>query len=162
MNMFDYYEGIKIIKDKKTGSPIGVEWKYMDGTKQRYYPDNSCEEWFLIFVDDVRKEQNASRKERNHSEYSIEDCLYEGMDFADTETPDYCFNLSEEEKDIELFFSLLTDVQKRRLQLKMDNPKISFQKIADIEGVSKTGIAKSFIQIRERYLRFSAQMFPEA
>lgn len=156
--MFDYYDGIKIIKDKKTGSPIGVEWRFMDGTKQIYYPDNNCEEWFLAFINDVRKEQNASRKERNHSEYSIEDCLYEGMDFADDETPDYYLNNVEEENAIESFLLTLTDVQKRRLQLKVDNPKLSFQKIADIEGVSKTGIAKSFLQIKERYLRFSAQM----
>ena len=156
--MFDYYDGIKIIKDKKTGSPIGVEWRYEDGTMCKYYPDNNNEEWFLIFVADVRKEHNATRKEHYHSEYSLEDCLFEGMDFADNNTPDYFFNFAEEEKGIEAFLLTLTDVQKRRLQLKLDNPKFSFQKIADIEGVSKTGVAKSFIQIRERYLRFSAQM----
>ena len=152
--MFDYYDGIKIIKDKKTGSPIGVEWRFMDGTKQIYYPDNNCEEWFLAFINDVRKEQNASRKERNHSEYSIEDCLYEGMDFADDETPDYYLNNVEEENAIESFLLTLTDVQKRRFQLKVDNPKLSFQKIADIEGVSKTGIAKTFMLIRETYLKY--------
>lgn len=156
--MFDYYEGIRIIKDKKTGSPIGVEWRYADGSKNRYYPDNNSEEWFLLFVDDVRNEHSASRKEHNHADFSIDDCLFEGDVFADNATPDYYFNLDEEENEIDSFLLTLTDVQRRRLRLKMDNPRLSFQKMADIENISKTAIAKSFIQIREKYLQFAASI----
>lgn len=152
--MLDYYDGIKIIQDKRTGSPIGVEWKYEDGTTYKYYPDNNNEEWFINFVDDVRKEHNLSRKERNHCEVSIDNLLYEGLDYADNETPVYFLDIGEQEKEVDLFLSMLSDVQKRRLKLRLENPKLSFQKIADIEGVSKTGIAKTFMLIRETYLKY--------
>ena len=51
--MVDYYDGIRILKDKRNGVPLGIEWRFADGTKFMYYPKDSDSEWFSALTDDV-------------------------------------------------------------------------------------------------------------
>lgn len=156
--MVDYYDGIRILKDKRNGVPLGIEWRFADGTKFMYYPKDSDSEWFSALTDDVRLEQNLAKRERYHTEYSIDDCVFEGSLFADNDTPAYLLNLKEEEQLIASFMSTLTDVQRRRLQMKIDNPGLSLRKLSASENVSKNAFAKTFNQIKSKYTSFIAAL----
>ena len=156
--MFNFIDSVRVLRDRKTKAAIGIEWINDDGTRNRYYPKDLNEDWFLCYVDDVRRSENLERKERYHTEYSIDDCIYEGSLFADNETPAYLLNLKEEEKRIDSFMTTLTDVQRRRLQMKMDNPDLSLRKLSASENVSKNAFAKTFNQIKSKYMSFIATL----
>ena len=149
--MRDYYDGVILLKDPLKRTVIGIEWRFDDGTKSTYYPDNLNEEWFLFFVESVKEEQASSRKERHHCPVP----LVGGGRWYDTyfkkeDDPVYFVNLQEEQEGVDLFISQLTFVERRRVMIKLDNRKMSFSKIAAIEGTSKIAIFKSFRQIREK------------
>lgn len=138
--MFDYYNGVRIIKDKDS-KPIAIEWRFSDGEKSYYYLKETDKKWFEDFMLDVLKENALSRKERYHCEFSLDECLFEGETFIDnTESPTNYLNNQQEEKDAKVFYRRLTRVQKRRLRYKLNNPKISFQSIAEKEKTSKAAI----------------------
>ena len=108
--MFDYYDGVRIIKDKGS-KPIAIEWHFSDGTKSYYYLKETDEKWFEDFMLDVLKENALSRKERYHCEFSLEECLFEGETFVDAAgSPTNYLNNQEEEKDIKVFYGRLTKV----------------------------------------------------
>lgn len=113
------------------------------------------EEVANLIITSEREEANLERKERYHCSTSLDDALYEGEWFADNRTPDYYFNLKEEEEHVNQFMNLLTETQRRRLQLKMDDPTLSFEAMAKIEGVGVSKIFKSFEQIRKKYRLFA-------
>ena len=155
--MFDFYDGVKIIKDK-TSKPIAIEWHFLDGSKQYYYLKEEDKEWFEEFAQDVLKENALSRKERYHSEFSLDDCPYEGDTFIDhSQNPALHLNNQEEQKMNSLFYKSLTKIQKRRLGYKLDNPKTTYQTIAEKEKTSRAAIFKSFIQIRKIYEKFKCE-----
>ena len=152
--MFDFYDGVKIMKDK-TSKPIAIEWRFSDGSKQYYYLKEEDKEWFEEFVQDVLKENALSRKERYHSEFSLDDCPYEGETFIDhSQNPALHLNNQEEQKMNSLFYKNLTRIQKRRLNYKLDNPKTTYQAIAEKENTTRVAIFKSFVQIRKNYEKF--------
>ena len=160
--MIDYYDGVRILNDKNTKLPIGIEWSFDDGTTKRFYADDVNKDWFIELVKDIKKENNLSRKERYHSSLSIDAMIYEGSFVADNEDPCILFSQAEEleesinkENSILSFISTLTKAEKRRLNYKLRGGKMSLRKIAEIEGVSATAINKSFLAIRRKYLSFS-------
>ena len=162
--MFDYYDGVRIIKDKGS-KPIGVEWFFDDGTIKRFYVDDANKEWFIELIKDIKEESNLSRKERYHSSLSIDAMIYEGLLIADNEDPCLLFNQIEElresinkENKVLAFISTLTDVERRRLNYKISGSKMSLRKIAEIEGLSAAAINKSFLAIRRKYLSFSSSI----
>ena len=120
--MFDFYDGVKIVKDKAS-KPIAIEWRFSDGSKGYYYLKGSDKVWFEEFIQDVLEENALSRKERYHSEFSLDDCPYEGDTFIDySENPALYLNNQEEKKINSLFYKSLTKIQKRRLNYKLENP----------------------------------------
>ena len=149
--MFDFYDGVKIIKDKSS-KQIAIEWRFSDGTKSYYYLKEEDKEWIDDFVFDVLKENALSRKERYHCKFSLDECIYEGETFVDEEENlvDY-LNHQQEKININAFFGKLTQVQKRRLSYKLNNPKITFQEMAQKEKTSKAAIFKTFTQIRKTW-----------
>ena len=152
--MFDFYDGVKIMKDK-TSKPIAIEWRFSDGSKQYYYLKEEDKEWSEEFVQDVLKENALSRKERYHSEFSLDDCPYEGDTFIDhSQNPAFHLNNQDEKRIASLFYKSLTKIQKRRLNYKLENPKITFQAIAKKEKTTRAAIFKSFVQIRKYYELF--------
>lgn len=153
--MFDFYDGVKIIKDK-TSKPIAIEWRFSDGSKQYYYLKEEDKKWFEEFARHVLSENALSRKERYHSEFSLDDCPYEGATFIDySQNPALNLNNQEEKKTLFLFYKSLTKIQKRRLRYKLENPKITFQAIAEKEKTTRMAIFKSFVQIRKNYNAFT-------
>lgn len=156
--MFDYYDGVRIIKDKGS-KPVAIEWRFSDGTKNYYYLKESDNEWLEDFMLDIMQENALSRKERYHCKFSLEECLFEGETFVDAAgSPTNYLNNQEEEKDIKVFYGRLTKVQKRRLNYKLDNSKETFQSIARKEKTSRAAIFKTFIQIRKNYEAFKSSL----
>lgn len=154
--MFDFYDGVKIMKDK-TSKPIAIEWRFSDGSKQYYYLKEEDKEWFEEFVQDVLNENALSRKERYHSEFNLDDCPYEGDTFIDhSENPALYLSNQEEKRKASKFYKRLTKVQKRRLDYKLDNPKTTYQAIAEKEKTTRAAIFKSFVQIRKIYEKYTS------
>lgn len=152
--MLDYYDGVKIIKNKSS-KPIAIEWRFSDGTRSYYYLKEEDKKWIDDFVVDVLKENALSRKERYHCEFSLDECLFEGETFIDfAENPTENLNIQQEEINATMFYRSLTKVQKRRLRYKLDDSKVTFQSIAEKEKTSKAAIFKTFMQIRKNYERF--------
>ena len=152
--MFNYYDAVRVLHDQKTKVAIGIEWVKDDGTKERYYPQNLNEDWFVNYVDDIRRSESLSRKERYHIDVYLDSMSYEGEYFADERTPRHDLILSEEDDEINAFLETLTDVERRRLEFRLDNPKMSLEKIGKAEKVSKVAIFKTFTSIRNKYNAF--------
>ena len=152
--MLDYYDGIKILRDKATKEPIGIEWIRNDGTKERYYPLDLNEAWFVNYVNEVKRSENLDRKERYHIGIHLDASVYEGDFFTDGKNPSSDLNLLEEDENVRAFMATLTEVERRRLEVKLDNPKISFEKIGKAENVSRAAIFKTFVSIRNKYNAF--------
>lgn len=114
--------------------------------------DDAFGEWY---VEEERKQENAERKQRYWVTVSLDSLEYEGEWFADpTQTPDELYEREEEQRRVDEFMSTLTEVQRRRLQIKMDEPHLSYREIARREGVDYKQIQKSFDQIRKKYEKF--------
>ena len=152
--MLDYYDGIKILRDKATKEPIGIEWIRNDGTKEHYYPHDLNEAWFVNYVNEIKKSENLDRKERYHIGIHLDALAYEGEFYTDEKNPRSDLNWLEEDKNVRAFMATLTEVERRRLEAKMDNPKISFEKIGKAENVSRAAIFKTFTSIRNKYNAF--------
>lgn len=114
--------------------------------------DEAFGEWY---VEQDRLEENEERKKRYWVTVSLDSLSYEGMWFADPNpTPAELCELDEERRMVKEFMSTLTETQKRRLQIRMDNPGISDREIARREGVDNKQIQKSFDGIRKKYEKF--------
>jgi len=156
--------GVEIIRDKNTRQPIGIKWVYYDDPKrpctptkiEKFYPDSLDDEWFVEMVKDIIHQNSEDRKYRKHVAISLEDADYEGEWFADNEeVPANVFvNIKEEEERVREFADTLSETNKRRFFIKYDDPSLSLQDIADLEGTSKVAIFKSFQSIKEQYLKF--------
>ena len=156
--MFDYYDGVRILRDKTTKMPIGIEWRLDDGSIEKYYPDNLEAEWFADFVNSVREESNSLRRSRYNC-ISLDAFDYEGELFASKETPSNLINISEEQERISKFLSTLTKVEIDYLSFKLDDPSVSFRDIAKLVNKSATAIHKTFLRIRRKYQVFYDKIF---
>ncbi len=150
--MYDFYNGIKLLKDSKTDVIIGIEWTFDDGTKKVFYPSDINEEWFITFIDDVREMWRKDRKEHYHQVFSVDSSLFEGAVVWDQDTPPHLINLQEEQKNVDRFVKSLAKKERRRLLMKYDNPKLSLTDMAKKQRVSKTTIFKAFKIIRKKFL----------
>lgn len=100
-----------------------------------------------------REEENYERKTRYHCRYSIDKLLFEGEDYADqSPTPDALYEDKEESPRVQAFLDSLTDVQRRRLEMRMEG--MSFTEIAQEEGMSYNAIVFCFKQIKNKFKKF--------
>ena len=104
------------------------------------------EEWAAVLEEIDHEEQLGDRRERRRHQ-SLDDLLYEGMDFADegdAETP-----LLEKEEGRELAEALgcLTEIQRRRLLMHCEG--MTLMDIAREENVHFTKIARSLEQAKK-------------
>ncbi len=150
--MYDFYCGIKLLKGYDE-DVIGVEWTFDDGTKSTYYPSDPKEEWFIKLVDNVREMWAKDRKERYHQAFSLDSSEFEGAVVWDENTPPHIINLQEEQSNVDAFINNLSEKEKRRFQMKYDEPKLKLSEIARREKVSKTVIFKQFKKIREKFIK---------
>ena len=105
--------------------------------------------------EELRKEHNEARKYRYWVNASLDDFEYEGEIFADNDTPVSFINSQEEEEvDITDFLDSLTEIQRRRLSYRMENPKITFREMAEKEHAAVSSIHETFKQIAKLFEKF--------
>lgn len=109
-----------------------------------------------------REEENYERKMRYHCPVSIDKLEYEGMQFADPNTPMSILEkeIKEEQQKAlnDYVMNHLTETQRRRIRMKADG--LTLEEIAEIEGVSFQSVDESIkaaqkkaIKLREKYFK---------
>ena len=135
-----------------------IIYKFADGSESVVEVEEEIGQAIIV---SRREEENYERKMRYHCPVSIDKLEYEGMQFADPDTPmSLLENEIEEQEQKELInyvMSQLTETQ-RRIQMKADG--LTLEEIARIEGVHFTTIDESIkaaqkkaIKLREKYFK---------
>ena len=92
-----------------------ISYTFADGATSEVEVNEEIGEFI---IESRRQEENRERKERYHTEYSIDAAEFEGSDLADGDTPETEYLRLEEETEmsrrIALALDSLTEVQKRR------------------------------------------------
>ena len=101
-----------------------------------------------------REDENYERKTRRWCPVKLDSAEYEGKWFEDNNTPELQYELSEQEKRVAEFKKTLTPTQLRRLEIRENDPSISFQEISRIEGTNVRAIWESFEQIKKKHKKF--------
>ena len=136
---------------------VKIDYKFADGHVETI---EVTEEVAEFIVASNREEHALEERERYHTGVYLDAGEYEGMWFADNHTPDYFYNLLEEEERVEEFISTLEEHEQRRLRLKMDEPSLSYTKIAAIEGVNESSIRRTFEHIAIKFKNFFPELMP--
>lgn len=102
-----------------------------------------------MILDSRREESNLDRKERYHC-YSLDAVLYEGREYADSDTPETVLHREEEQRHITELLNGLPEIQKRRLLLYTEGK--SLREIARMEGVDHKAVRKS-VEAAKKYFR---------
>ena len=126
-----------------------IIYQFSDGTKSEVEVDEALGNYITA---SRRKEENYERKMRYHCPFSIDKLLYEGLDFADQDTPDTLYTNKYEESRVAQFLATLTDVQRRRVEMLMDGMTIS--DVARAEGASWTSVKETLKQVQKKYQTF--------
>ena len=135
-----------------------IIYKFADGSESVVDVEEEIGQAIIV---SRREEENYERKMRYHCPVSIDKLEYEGMQFADPDTPmSLLENEIEEQEQKELInyvMSQLTETQ-RRIQMKADG--LTLEEIARIEGVHFTTIDESIKaaqkkanKLREKYFK---------
>ena len=95
-----------------------------------------------------REMANADRKERYHTPYHIEAMDYEGVEFADLETPEDILIRKEENEWLYGFLGTLTPTQRRRQVMKAEGRSLHF--IASVEGTTVNAVRDSLMEVRRK------------
>ncbi len=129
-----------IVKDPDRGKyEVSIE----DGTPQEVINE------VIAFMDrDTRETWARDRYEHRHAPLSLDSLVYEGEEFADTDTPESIYigyedeaEKEDEEAIINGYLSLLTETQRKRIQMRRAG--LSFKQIADIEGTDSSSVRES-------------------
>ena len=107
-----------------------------------------------LLEEDERTFQNYERKTRYWCPVRLDDCEYEGELFIDDHDPKQEYLEKEEQLECNRFLELLTPTQKRRLLMRMENPKLSLREMARIEEVDYKSIEECFEAIKNKYKKF--------
>ena len=126
-----------------------IKYKFANGEKS-YVEVN--DEVGMMILESRRKEENLNKKEYRHSAYSIDAVEYEGEELADKDTPQSLLLNKEERGQVNEFLLTLTEVQRRRFEMRMDGMKLS--QIAQKEGVDYTTVKETFLQIQKKFKTF--------
>lgn len=93
-----------------------------------------------VVINSRRIEDNLDRKERSHC-YSMNAADFEGDDYADYTTPEILMEQKISNRHIAEALDKLSEVQKRRLLMYTNG--MTYQKIADVEGVKVASVYES-------------------
>ncbi|MEA4973963.1 MAG: sigma factor-like helix-turn-helix DNA-binding protein [Candidatus Metalachnospira sp.] len=93
-----------------------------------------------VVINSKRIEDNLDRKERSHC-YSMNAADFEGDDYADYTTPEILMEQKISNRHIAEALDKLSEVQKRRLLMYTNG--MTYQKIADVEGVKVASVYES-------------------
>ena len=99
-----------------------------------------------------REMVNADRKERDHVKYHLEALEYEGMEYADPDTPEDILIRQEEKEQLDDMLSCLTDTQLQRLTMKAEG--MTLRQIAEAEGTNVNAVRDSLLQVRKKLEKY--------
>lgn len=136
-----------------------IIYKFADGTVSEVEIEEEVGQAIIV---SRREEENYERKMRYHCPVSIDKLEYEGMQFADPNTPMSILEkeIKEEQQKAlnDYVMSHLTETQRRRIRMKADG--LTLEEIAEIEGVSFQSVDESIkaaqkkaIKLREKYFK---------
>lgn len=135
-----------------------IVYRFADGTKTEVEVDD---ELGIAILEEERKFENYERKCRYWCPIKLDQSEYEGDWFADDNTPSKAYELEEEQKRVDAFMETLTPTQRRRLEIRMDNPGISLREIARQEGTDIKTIRECFEGIEKKYKNFFKNYPPQ-
>lgn len=136
-----------------------IIYKFADGTISEVEIEEEVGQAIIV---SRREEENYERKMRYHCPVSIDKLEYEGMQFADPNTPMSILEkeIKEEQQKAlnDYVMNHLTETQRRRIRMKADG--LTLEEIAEIEGVSLQSVDESIkaaqkkaIKLREKYFK---------
>ena len=99
-----------------------------------------------------RKESSLDKKEYRHSACSIDVIEFEGEEFAEKDTPESLLFNKEEDARVKEFFAILTERQKRCLELRMEGKSIA--EIARLEGLKFMSVKDCLTCIQKKFQTF--------
>lgn len=100
-----------------------------------------------------RRAEHALEERNRYHCYSLDAIEYEGMEYADPNTPASSFERTERDKLLYSALKTLTETQRRRLLMRAEG--LSYREIARQEGVSDhKKIQKSVEAAREKIKKF--------
>ena len=136
-----------------------IIYKFADGTVSEVEIEKEVGQAIIM---SRREEENYERKMRYHCPVSIDKLEYEGMQFADQNTPMSILEkeIKEEQQKAlnDYVMNHLTETQRRRIRMKADG--LTLEEIAEIEGVSFQSVDESIkaaqkkaIKLRKKYFK---------
>ncbi len=138
-------------------------FNFVDGEKS-IVTVNGDEEWYITIKESRKEEHALNERERYHSEWSLDDTLYEGIDFS-SGYQDEVEYLAERRAEYQRvtsqfgeFFKVLTETQRRRFILLYIGFTIA--EIAVIEGKNYASIKESLMFARNK-LKEQLKDFPD-
>lgn len=126
-----------------------IIYKFADGSVSEIEVEEEVGQAIIV---SRREEENYERKMRYHCPVSIDKLEYEGMQFADPDTPMTILERKIEEEQQKALndyvMSHLTETQRRRILMVADG--MTTREIAEIEGVAQQVVSKSIIATRKK------------
>lgn len=109
------------------------------------------EEVAAFITESDRKQENRERNARSRKTrrvFSLDAMDFEGLDFADENTPESLLLREEENALMEEALETLTETQRRRLMMAVNG--LSTWKIAEIEHANQKTVLESLSQVRKK------------
>ena len=131
-------------KEKKMAK---YRYGFVDGAEEIEISD----EWAAVLREMDREELNGNRREtRRHT--SLETLDYEGEAFAAAGDAETALLLKESEEEVETALSNLTEIQRRRVKLRMEGR--SYREIAMLENISVMSCQESVMAAAKKIKKF--------
>ena len=140
-----------------------VTYEFADGTKSIIEVPVKFAEMIEV---SRREEESSERKDRYWCKVRLDLADYEGDWFVDkSPTPVEALILKEEEKErqelieeekkVEVeFMKSLTETQRRRLNMRLEDPNITLREIARIDGVNIRAVVECFEAIGKKFKKY--------
>ena len=109
---------------------------FADGTEEI----EISEEWVAV-LREMDREEEANRKKQTRRHISLDAVDYEGEEFAEDGDAETALLEKESDRVVEGILSSLTDVQRRRVELRMEG--LSHREIARLESADRKTIEES-------------------
>ena len=110
----------------------------------------------IAFMDRNCREIWAKDKyEQRHAPFSTDALVYEGEEYADTDTPESIYvgyedeaEKEDDEENLNRYLSVLTETQRKRIQMRWKG--LSFKQISDIEGTDSSSVRESVYAVLKK------------
>ncbi len=125
-----------------------IKYEFADGTVSEVEVEESIG---AVIIEDRRLEDNLSRKERYHC-CSLDAAQFEGVEYADGETPETLLAAMEEDRHFYEAFRQLSKAQRRRILMLAGG--MSVNEIARKEGVHHSVVSETISAARKKFKKF--------